>query len=83
MTKREILDQILLGLADQFEAGKGHVRTYAPSCAQDYEPLRECVAELVAEGSLADFRKTNSYSLTPAGYLKYKPRIDALRVMPR
>jgi hypothetical protein len=81
MTQSQTLDEILLGLADQFEAGNRTFRTLMPSSPEDYEPLRECLATLIAERSLVDPHKTASYQLTPAGYMKYKARIDALRAM--
>jgi hypothetical protein len=83
MTHEQVLDEILPGLADEFEAGNRHFRYFNPSSVEEYEPLRECLATLVAEGSLIDFLKTGSYQFTPAGYKKYKPRIDALRTLSR
>jgi hypothetical protein len=80
-TIEQVLDEILLGLADEFEAGNRKFRYFKPSSVEEYEPLRECLAMLVAEGSLIDFLKTGSYHFTPAGYTKYKPRIDALRCL--
>lgn len=82
MTHEQILDEILPGLADEFEAGNRKFRYFKPSSVEEFEPLRECLAQLVAEGSLVDFLKTGSYHFTPAGYAKYRPRIDALRSLP-
>ena len=79
MTKTDILDSILLPLKDAFEDGKGHGLPITPASAEEYEPLRECIAELIAEGSLTDPRKMKVYHLTPAGYGKYRPRIITLR----
>jgi hypothetical protein len=81
MTKTDMLDSILLPLADAFEEGKGHGLPITPASAEEYEPLRECIAELIAEGSLSDPRKMKVYYLTQAGYLKYRPRINALRAL--
>ena len=83
MTREQILDEILCGLADEFEAGNRHFRYFNPSSVEEYEPLRECLAVLVAEGSLINFQKMGGYQFTPAGYAKYKPRVDALRLLPR
>jgi len=83
MTSEQVLDEILPGLADDFEAGNRNFRGIKPSSADDFEPLRECLAVLIAEGSLLDYQKTATYQFTPAGYVKYKPRIDALRALPR
>ena len=80
-TKEEVLDEILLGLADEFEAGNPHGRTYEPSCPEEFEPLRECLAEMVADGWLAQRRQFKIYKLTPAGYSHYKARVQALRAL--
>ena len=79
----KILDEIILGLADEFEASNRHPRTFEPSSREEFEPLRECLASLIAEGSLSEFQKMRCYLLTPTGYLKYKSRVDALRVLSR
>jgi len=83
MTIDRMLDEILPGLADEFEAGNRKFRYFKPSSIDEYEPLRECLAVLIAEGSLIDFQKSGSYQLTAAGYSKYKPRVDALRRLPQ
>ena len=80
-TKDEVLDEILLGLADEFEAGNPHGRTFGPSFPEKFEPLRECLADMIAEGWLAQRRPVKIYNLTPAGYRQFKPRIQALRAL--
>jgi hypothetical protein len=80
-TKDEVLNEILLGLADEFEAGNPHGRTYEPSCPEEFEPLRECLAEMISEGLLAQRCPFKIYNLTPAGYRNLKPRIQALRAL--
>jgi len=80
-TKDEVLDAILLGLADEFEAGNPHGRTYEPSSPEEFEPLRECLAEMISEGWLAQRRPFKIYNLTPLGYRNLKPRIQALRAL--
>jgi hypothetical protein len=86
MTRDEILYSVLLPLADEFEAGNKRAKTIDPASSEEYELLRECLARLVAEGSLTEFliesQKTGMYQLTNEGYRKYKPRIDALRALP-
>jgi hypothetical protein len=72
------LDQILLPLADAFEGGNRTFRTFTPKSPEEFETLRELLAILIAEESLAEPNKAKDYDFTPAGYLKYKPRIDAL-----
>jgi hypothetical protein len=83
MTHDEILRSILLPLADEFEAGNTRAKTIDPASTEEYEPLRKCLATLMAEGSLTEFliesQKTGMYQLTNEGYRKYKPRIDALQ----
>jgi hypothetical protein len=81
MTQEQILDEILPGLADSFEAGNRHPRYINPSTVEAYEPLRERIAGLIAEGSLADPLKMKAYHLTSAGYVKYKARVTALRTL--
>jgi hypothetical protein len=83
VTREQSLDEILPTLADEFEAGNRHFRTFAPSTPDEFEPLRECIAMLIAEGSLVDYQKARCYQLTSAGYMKYKPRVDGLRALPR
>lgn len=82
----KILDEILLPLADQFEAGiPSRWQPIEPASAEEYEPLRQCLAGLMAEGSItqpADSR-AKIYQLTAKGYLTYKTRIAALRAIPR
>lgn len=84
-TRAQILDEILTNLADEFEAGNRKGRWFAPSCAEEFEPLRECIVELVAEGSATSFvtPQWTIVRLTSDGYQKYKPRVDALRRLPR
>jgi hypothetical protein len=81
--KDEVLDEILLPLADEFEAGNPRGRTFDPSCPEEFEPLRECVADLLAEQWLAQSGPFKIYTLTPAGYRNFKPRIQALRTLGR
>jgi hypothetical protein len=45
MTRDQILDEILPGLADEFEAGNHKGRWFSPSSPDEFEPLRECIAE--------------------------------------
>lgn len=77
----KFLDQVLLPLADQFEAGNpNHWYSFRPGELAEFEPLRECMAELVAEGSvLRD--STGHFQLLATGYAKYLPRIQALRAL--
>ena len=77
-----VLDDILLTLADNYEAENGHFVSFDHSAPEDFEPLRTCLAELVAEGWL-EKQEMKVYRLTSQGYLKYKPRIDALRSLGR
>lgn len=65
MENSAILDQLLLPLADNFEAGNRSFRTFETSSPQEFEPLRECIAGLVAEGSVEDYLKAKAYRFTP------------------
>lgn len=81
MTESEVLDNILLNLADSFESGNSQrYSTFEPSSVEEYEPLRECIAGMIAEGSLLNYMQ-GCYRLTSAGYAKYKARISALRAL--
>jgi hypothetical protein len=80
-TKHEILDQILLPLADEFEAGKHQGRTFTSGCPEEFEPLRECIAEMESEGWLVRAYLGTAHYLTPEGYRHFKPRIQALRAL--
>ena len=77
---QDILDQLLLPLADQFEAGNpNHSYSFRTDIPQ-YEALRECLAVLVAEGSvLRDF--AGHFQFTKEGYTRYLPRVKALRAL--
>jgi len=86
VTHEQILDEILPGLADEFEAGNNNGRTFTPSNAEEFEPLCECFAILNAEGLAQVFvtpQPMYIVRLKPAGYQKFRPRIDALRRLPR
>jgi hypothetical protein len=78
----EILDQVLLPLADQFEAGSpNHWYSFKPGEVNEYERLRECMAELVAEGSVIR-SDSGDFRFSQPGYSKYLPRIRAQRTLP-
>jgi hypothetical protein len=78
--EKEALDQVLLPLADQFESGKrNHWCTFKPGEVTEYEKLRECMAELVAEKSAVG--RGGAFQLSQSGYTKYLHRIRALRVL--
>jgi hypothetical protein len=81
MTKGELLKSILLPLADAYEGKKGP-RTFTALSVEEHEPLRECIAELTAEGSVTDPFGMKAYHLTDAGYRKYQPSIVAWRTLP-
>jgi hypothetical protein len=77
----EILDQVLLPLADQFEAGKpNHWCSFEPGEISEYEKLRECLAELVAEGSVIRSH-AGQFRFSQPGYTKYLHRMKALRTL--
>lgn len=75
------LDQVLIPLADQFEAGKrNHWYSFKPGEVTEYEGLRECLAELVAEGSVLK-HPSERFQFSDSGYRKYIHRIRALRAI--
>ena len=77
---QEILDQLILPLADQFEAGNpNHWYSFRTDVPQ-YEQLRGCLAALVAERSvLRD--SAGHFQFTKEGYAKHLPRVKALRTL--
>jgi hypothetical protein len=79
---QEILDDFLRSLADVYEAGNKHWLKIHSDSPEDYEPLRECIALLRAEGSVRTLAETwDSIQLTAEGYTKYLPRIRARRAL--
>jgi len=85
MTRDHVLDEILLVLADHFEAARpNRVCYFSCKSAEEFEPLRECFAWMVAEGFAGSTYTGQSWlvRLTPEGYRHLKPRIDAIRAMP-
>ena len=77
----DILNQVLLPLANQFEAGNpNRWYSFKPGEINEYEKLRECMAELVAEGSVIR-SDSGDFRLSQPGYTKYLPRIKALRTL--
>jgi hypothetical protein len=77
----KMLNQILLPLADQYESGLSkHCVTLEPGTPEEFEPFRELMATLRAEGSVI-MSPHKTYQMTPSGYAKYIDRIKALRVL--
>jgi hypothetical protein len=75
-----ILDEVLLPLADQFEA-RTKVHWYSFDLdTKDHEAFRECMAELFAEGSVQTKGK-GLFRFSESGYTKYIHRIRALRAL--
>jgi len=83
MSDTELLNPILLPLADNFEA-RGNGAYVEPSSLEEWEPLRAFLARLYAEG-LISFqvlgRKMFGCQLTQKGYTTYLPMITALRAL--
>ena len=79
MTNNKILDFILRPLADAYESGKNRCVQIKPASPEEYEPLRETLAALRAEGSIASVG--DAHQLTSAGYMKNADKIKALRVL--
>jgi hypothetical protein len=73
----DLLNPVLLALADIFESNKGYFAEIKPSSDEERVPLREFLTQQVAEGLME--RQADSYRLTPKGYTAYLPRIRALR----
>jgi hypothetical protein len=79
MDKNDILATVLKGLAARFEENNPRRprATFTPSTPEEEKPLREVLAELRAEGSVAEFAGT--YEFTPEGYRKYRSQIEWVR----
>ena len=77
-----ILDQVIVPLADQFEAKKhkDYWYSFTPRDAGEYEALQQCMAELFAEGSVLTKGK-GLFRFSESGYRKYIHRIRALRTL--
>ena len=79
--KYEALTEILLPLAERFEAGDLDGVKLEASRVEAFGPLRECAAELLEEGWLTSGRLSNHYRLTEEGYRHFGPRLHALRTL--
>ena len=83
MAETNILDSMLPTLLDIYEAQiPNRVATFDPATPEEFEPLRECKASLIAEGSAVNYMGMGGLQLTPQGYIKYKDRGSALRTLP-
>lgn len=77
----KILNKVLLPLADQYEAGHNdRCVSLAVTTPEEYEPFRETMAALRAEGSVK-VSAFGTYQMTSSGYAKYAEKIQALRVL--
>jgi hypothetical protein len=81
MDKNEIRAYVLITLADRFEDPnpRRRISTFDPSTPEEEKPLREVLAELKSERSVAEMM--NTYQFTPDGYNKYREQISALRLL--
>ena len=77
----ETLSELLVPLAEEFEGGNRHGVRLDGSCMAQSEALRECLAELLAEGWLDQCDLENRYKLTEAGYKHFGARMKALRTL--
>jgi hypothetical protein len=84
----EVWRQTLVENAKTVELGSerhsrksARARTFEPSCPEEFEPLRECLADMIAEGWVTQRRPLRIYNLAPAGHQNFKPRIQALRAL--
>jgi hypothetical protein len=87
MSDNELLDSMLLSLADEFEAHKGNSagREIKPKPGE-WEALRALLARQFADGfMLYSGQGSPSWAvkLTQKGYTEHLPRIEALRALGR
>jgi hypothetical protein len=81
MIDDKILDKVLLTLADQYESGRNdRCATFTVTTPEEFEPFRETMAALRAEGSI-HMPIVGTYQMTPSGYAKYADKVRALRVL--
>jgi hypothetical protein len=73
----DLLDPVLLPLADLFESDKGYFAVIQALSKDEEVPLREFLAQQVADGLMQEAR--GAYRLTAKGYTTYLPRIRYLR----
>jgi hypothetical protein len=79
MNRDEIRAMVLTTLAESFENGNKRANTFDATTPEEAQPLAEILAELRSEGSISE--RANTYNFAPAGYLKYKNTIQAIRGM--
>lgn len=81
MIDNTVLNKALLPLADQYEGGHNdRWVSLAVTTAEEFEPFRETMAALRAEGSV-NTSAFGTYQMTSSGYAKYSEKIQALRVL--
>jgi len=83
MSETEVVNALLLPLADLYEAGINtrFVQIQPELCLDAYEVERGWLANAVAEGWLVRFAR-DCYQFTGKGYLAFAPRVKALRTLP-
>jgi len=83
-TKEQVQDELLLPLFDLYESGKDKwldPDPYHTITIQEFEPMREWLAESTANGWLEKYRGVPLYRLTAAGYKHFAPRVAVLRAI--
>jgi hypothetical protein len=79
--KYAALTELLLPLAEEFEAGNPRGIALELASTKEPELLKECLAELIADRWLTQCHSSNLYKLTEEGYQHFEPRLRALRVL--
>ena len=74
----ELMDRLLLLFGDLYEFGNSYGQPVPQSSRYEFEPLRKCLAILLAEDSL-ETADGGMYRFTAKGYMKYAPRIKVVR----
>ena len=68
-------------IRDRYEGGHNdRWVSLAVTKAEEFEPFRETMAALRAEGSVS-ISSFGTYQMTSSGYAKYSEKIQALRVL--
>jgi hypothetical protein len=85
MSDQEILNHILLSLADDFEAHRPNSAGIAiQPLPGEWEALRGFFARQFAEGLMlytGSGQPSWAVKLTPAGYATYQPKVEAMRAL--
>ena len=85
MSENDILDSILLALADAYETHRNRAVLVEAQTPGEWEPLRAFLAQQSADGLMTYWgtgKPTWNVAFTDKGYSTYSTRITAKRALP-